>query len=550
MITSMAARVSSPMLIGRSSELRRLRSTLALTADGRSSATLIAGEAGVGKTRLVAELASRPGARPPATSSCAAAASSWAKARCRTRPSSRRCGAWSVARPCRGMDAILGLGSLRAGAARAGPRAGRGGTRPRSQPSPRPRAGCSSCCWASWSGSLRGRPSCSSSRTFTGRTARRATCWASSSATCAMPRCMLADHLPFGRAASTPSAAAVPGRARANRAGRAHRAPALRPRASSAAQLRAIAGHDLDAALVESIHARSGGNAFFAEELLAAGRRGRPGRSAADAARRAARARRRPGRTDARSSCGWRPRPGSEWTRRSWPTAADMDETALYDALRECVGARSSSPDPTGGVERYAFRHALLQEAVYDDLLPGERTRLHCGVRPHARGAAPGRRRPRRPPSWPTTGTPPTTCHGRSKRRSARREAAESRYAFAEAQAQYERADRAVGPRARMRGRGPGATGWSCWRRPRGVARFHEPARAVGRASSRPSVWSTRPTRPGPRRACSTSASGAMPGSPVRASSPRRRTGRRCGSSRRTRHPRRAPGPSPGSPRS
>jgi hypothetical protein len=25
----------------------------------------------------------------------------------------------------------------------------------------------------------------------------------------------------------------------------------------------------------------------------------------------------------------------------------------------------------------YAFRHALLSEAVYDDLLPGERSRLH-----------------------------------------------------------------------------------------------------------------------------------------------------------------------------
>ena len=29
--------------------------------------------------------------------------------------------------------------------------------------------------------------------------------------------------------------------------------------------------------------------------------------------------------------------------------------------------------------ERYAFRHALLGEAVYDDLLPGERVRLHDG---------------------------------------------------------------------------------------------------------------------------------------------------------------------------
>ena len=38
------------------------------------------------------------------------------------------------------------------------------------------------------------------------------------------------------------------------------------------------------------------------------------------------------------------------------------------------------------GADRYAFRHALLQEAVYGDLLPGERVRLHATY------AAPARR--------------------------------------------------------------------------------------------------------------------------------------------------------------
>src|SRR5712692_2042914 len=63
-IDGMAGRVSSPVLIGRSNELERLHEALRLARDGRSSATLIAGEAGVGKTRLVtelAELASREG---------------------------------------------------------------------------------------------------------------------------------------------------------------------------------------------------------------------------------------------------------------------------------------------------------------------------------------------------------------------------------------------------------------------------------------------------------------------------------------------------------
>jgi DNA-binding NarL/FixJ family response regulator len=43
-------------------------------------------------------------------------------------------------------------------------------------------------------------------------------------------------------------------------------------------------------------------------------------------------------------------------------------------AVREAVAHQLLVPDgPTG----YAFRHALLREAIYNDLLPGERTRLH-----------------------------------------------------------------------------------------------------------------------------------------------------------------------------
>src|SRR5207253_3861798 len=54
--------------------------------------------------------------------------------------------------------------------------------------------------------------------------------------------------------------------------------------------------------------------------------------------------------------------------------AAGLDEQALDDALREAVGRQLLFADAGGG---YTFRHALLQEAIYADLLPGERTRLH-----------------------------------------------------------------------------------------------------------------------------------------------------------------------------
>ncbi|TAM82391.1 MAG: helix-turn-helix transcriptional regulator, partial [Jatrophihabitans sp.] len=49
---------------------------------------------------------------------------------------------------------------------------------------------------------------------------------------------------------------------------------------------------------------------------------------------------------------------------------------ALDAALREAVDAHVLEPTPSG--RGYTFRHALLAEAVYDDLLPGERVRLHA----------------------------------------------------------------------------------------------------------------------------------------------------------------------------
>ncbi|MFC4592512.1 AAA family ATPase [Sphaerisporangium corydalis] len=46
----------------------------------------------------------------------------------------------------------------------------------------------------------------------------------------------------------------------------------------------------------------------------------------------------------------------------------------LEEAMREIVSRGLLLPDGDYG---YAFRHALLREAIYTDLLPGERTRLH-----------------------------------------------------------------------------------------------------------------------------------------------------------------------------
>jgi DNA-binding CsgD family transcriptional regulator/tetratricopeptide (TPR) repeat protein len=54
----------------------------------------------------------------------------------------------------------------------------------------------------------------------------------------------------------------------------------------------------------------------------------------------------------------------------------DSDEDALESALREAVGRQVLVVDRAR--EAYAFRHALMREAVHADLLPGEHARLHA----------------------------------------------------------------------------------------------------------------------------------------------------------------------------
>jgi ATP/maltotriose-dependent transcriptional regulator MalT len=55
---------------------------------------------------------------------------------------------------------------------------------------------------------------------------------------------------------------------------------------------------------------------------------------------------------------------------------ADLDDPTLLSALREAVERHLLVVDPTG--TGYAYRHALARRAVYDDMLPGERVRLHA----------------------------------------------------------------------------------------------------------------------------------------------------------------------------
>ncbi len=57
-------------------------------------------------------------------------------------------------------------------------------------------------------------------------------------------------------------------------------------------------------------------------------------------------------------------------------TVVGLGESELYARLREAVERQVLLVDPSG--RGYAFRHPLTREVVYEDMLPGERVRLHA----------------------------------------------------------------------------------------------------------------------------------------------------------------------------
>ena len=84
---------------------------------------------------------------------------------------------------------------------------------------------------------------------------------------------------------------------------------------------------------------------------------------------------------------------------------SDVGDDDLSRALRPAVSGNVLLADEDG----YQFRHALISEAMHDDLLPGEHGRLHARYA-EAISADPSWCRPAGPPSRsPTTGTPRTT---------------------------------------------------------------------------------------------------------------------------------------------
>ncbi len=142
-----------------------------------------------------------------------------------------------------------------------------------------------------------------------------------------------------------------------------------------AAQLAGILGTKAtDRQLVDRIHRRSEGNPFFVEELATAHQDGCD-TGLTDSLRDLLLVRVEALPDETQRVLRIAAEGGSLVEHALLEAVLDEGEDVLIDALRNAVGVNVLRPDSDG--DGYRFRHALVREAISDDLLPGERYRIN-----------------------------------------------------------------------------------------------------------------------------------------------------------------------------
>jgi DNA-binding CsgD family transcriptional regulator len=144
-----------------------------------------------------------------------------------------------------------------------------------------------------------------------------------------------------------------------------------------AQQLTGILGRVPDPEMTHEVFERSDGNAFYAEELVATGAvRGRP---LPDSLREVLSARLAALDDPTQRILRVAAVAGRVVSHELLERLAGVGSPALVAALREAVDQRVlvQVDDPVPG---YGFRHALVREAAYDDLLPTERVSIHGAI--------------------------------------------------------------------------------------------------------------------------------------------------------------------------
>jgi DNA-binding NarL/FixJ family response regulator len=148
--------------------------------------------------------------------------------------------------------------------------------------------------------------------------------------------------------------------------------------AALAEHLSALAGiskrRPLEASELITILNRAEGNAYYAEELLAAsgGDEELPASLAAVLMTRVERL-----SAQAQQALRAAAVAGRQVDDELVMAASGLSAPEYEEAIREAVANQLLAPD---GQHGFTFRHALLREAIYADLLPGERTRLHAAL--------------------------------------------------------------------------------------------------------------------------------------------------------------------------
>jgi ATP/maltotriose-dependent transcriptional regulator MalT len=144
-----------------------------------------------------------------------------------------------------------------------------------------------------------------------------------------------------------------------------------------AAQLRAIRRVPVTTQLADAVYQRSQGNAFLVEEIAGVVETGGDPYGLPPSLRDVLLARTERVSETAQRVLRTASVAGTRVEDRLLAAVAGTGEDELYAGLREAVDHHLLTVNESGS--GYAFRHALTRDAVYRDLLPGERVRLHAG---------------------------------------------------------------------------------------------------------------------------------------------------------------------------
>jgi DNA-binding CsgD family transcriptional regulator len=143
-----------------------------------------------------------------------------------------------------------------------------------------------------------------------------------------------------------------------------------------AEQLAGILDEDAPSQVVDAVYERSQGNAYFVEEVLGIIQAGRLPDDLPPSLRDVLLTHLELLPEDAQRVLRAASAAGTSVPERLLASVVDLDRDQLSAALREIVEHHLLLVDDT--IPGYAFRHALTRDAVYHDMLPGERVQLHA----------------------------------------------------------------------------------------------------------------------------------------------------------------------------